>query len=77
MSKDLRDLSKTKTVKDFVITNEHESILVKKLEGGNLTIVEQYCGEYSLWFIVMTDKNNEEVRRYNLKNVSEFEWDVF
>ena len=74
---DLRDLSKEKTVKDFIVLDNQETILVKKPDGGNLKIVEQYCGEYSLWYIVMFDKNNEEIRRYNLKYVTEFEWDVF
>ena len=73
---DLRDLSKIKTVKNFIIIDNEETILVKKPEGGNLKIVEQNCGEYSLWYIVMFNKNNEEIRRYNMKYVAEFEWDV-
>ena len=77
---DLRDLSKIKTVKNFIILDidsyNEETILVKKPEGGNLKIVEQNCGEYSLWYIVMFNKNNEEIRRYNMKYVAEFEWDV-
>lgn len=73
---DLRDLSKSKTVKDFIVLDNQETILVKKPEGGNLKVVEQCCGEYSLWYIVIFNKNNEEIRRYNMKYITEFEWDV-
>jgi hypothetical protein len=75
MEHTLRETSKNRNVKDFVVYDKEEPIIVRKPDGGILQIEEQYCGDHSLWFIVSKNEKREEISRHNLKYVAEWEWE--
>ena len=62
-------------IKDFVIYDNDETILVRKPEDGRLQLIFLNCGDHGLWFIVEYDKDGNEVKRTNLRYVVEWEWD--
>jgi hypothetical protein len=67
-----REFKKGTLIKDLVIQDKDEPILIKPPEKGTLVLNEEFCGDYSLWFIVKKDEQGNELSRYNLRYVSEF-----
>ena len=63
-------------IKDFIVYEKDEAILIRKSKDERLQIKELYCGDHSLWFIVRYDKNGNELTRYNLRFVAEFEYET-
>ncbi len=68
------NFKKGSLVKDLVVYDNNEPILIKPPEKGTLTIDELYCGDHSVWFIVKKDECGNELTRYNLRFVAEFNY---
>ncbi len=58
-------------IKDLVVYDKDETILIKAPDNGTLTLYANHCGDHIEWYIIKSE-NGQEKACYNLRFVAEF-----